>query len=189
MGNTLISRTLEWVRMLRTEIIAQIDAEIGRLSRARDILASAPIIRREKAPSKKAKKRAFEPKVKQSKSAPVPRPSSPEGREIPASSPPPLETGPIVQLVPPKRRIERQKLQRAVSSEMLAKSRTALSGVLPAGPVAVSAHEARKAEARSVTPPVTQIESEVVLNTSSERSLGTLLRAFERSSRLNIGTS
>ncbi len=188
MANSLISRTIEWVSMLRTEIIAQIDAEIGRLSRARDVLASAPISR-EKAPSRKAKKRAFQAKGKRSKSVPVLRPSGLEGREIPASAPPPLETGPIVQLVPPKRRIERQKLQRAVSSEMLAKSRTALSGVLPAGPVAVSAHEARKAEARSATPSVSQIESEVDLNTGSERSLGTLLRAFERSSRLNIGTS
>jgi len=188
MADSLISRTIEWVRMLRTEIIAQIDAEIGRLSRARDVLASAPISR-EKAPSRKAKKRAFEAKGKRSKSVPVLRPSSLEGREIPASSPPPLETGPRVQLVPPKRRIERQKLQRAVSPEMLAKSRTALSGVLPAGPIAVSAHEARKAEARSASPPVSQIESEVDLNTSTERSLGTLVRAFERSSRLNIGTS
>ena len=116
-------------------------------------------------------------------------PSSLEGREIPAPAPP-LETGPRVQLVPPKRRIERQKLQRAVSSEMLAKAPTALSGVLPSGPIAVSAHEARKAEARSATPPVSPMESEVVLNISSERSLGTLVRAFERSCRLNsIGTS
>lgn len=169
--------------MLRTEIIAQIDAEIGRLSRARDVLAGASTSR-EKASSTRAKNRVFEAEGKQSKRAVVPVPSRLEDREIPAPTPPP-ETGPRVQLVPPKRRIVRQKLQRAASSEMPAKARTALSGVLPSGPIAVSAHEARKAEARSVTPPVSPVENEAVLSTSSERTLGSLVRAFERNSRLN----
>jgi hypothetical protein len=86
--------------------------------------------------------------------------------------------------VPPKRRRERHSVQRVVSPEGDGKAHAALSGLLPPGPIAVSAYEARKAEARSANPPLSSIESEVPLNASSERSLGSLVRAFERNSRL-----
>jgi hypothetical protein len=175
--------------MLRIEIIAQIEAEIGRLERARDILAGAPA-NGKKAFGPKAKRRNFGRKGNQPKRAAVRGPNSLEGQEIAASTPPDPGKGPSVQVLPPRRRIERHKRGRAVSSQKAGMVRAALSGLLPSGPVAVSANEARKAEARNSTPPPPQVESEVTLDTNSERSLGALVRAFERSSRMSgIGTA
>jgi hypothetical protein len=53
---------------------------------------------------------------------------------------------------------------------------------VPVGPVVVSANEARKMQERSVAPPPPPMESAVL---SSERSLGSLIQAFERRAGLN----
>jgi hypothetical protein len=169
--------------MLRTEIVAQIDAEIDRLERARDVLAGAPVSR-DRASNGQAKRWVSGRKRKQAKPAAVPRPNGLESSEI-ATAPPGPEEGPRVQLVPPKRRREGHKRQRTVSSEIFGKAGAALSGSLPSGPIAVSADEASKAQARSARAPLAIIETEVPLDANAERSIGTLVQAFERNSRLS----
>jgi hypothetical protein len=65
------------------------------------------------------------------------------------------------------------------------KSVAALSGSVPMGPVVVSANEARKMQERAVTaappPAVTELRPEI----ESERSLGSLIQAFERRAGLS----
>ena len=63
-----------------------------------------------------------------------------------AALPPPPKEEPQVHRVPPKRRMERRHMQ----SEKQPKSPAALSGLVPTGPVAVSANEARKVQERAV---------------------------------------
>jgi hypothetical protein len=77
--------------------------------------------------------------------------------------------------------MERRQLQ----TDKVAKSPAALSGLVPTGPVAVSANEARKVQERAVPAPpmpaVTELRSEI----GAERSLGSLIQAFERRAGLN----
>jgi hypothetical protein len=77
--------------------------------------------------------------------------------------------------------MERRQLQ----TDKVAKSPAALSGLVPTGPVAVSANEARKVQERAVSAPpmpaVTELRSEI----GAERSLGSLIQAFERRAGLN----
>ena len=98
---------------------------------------------------------------------------------LPAGSEPVKE--PQVRVVPPRRRMERRQLQ----TDKVGKSPAALSGLVPAGPVAVSADEARKVQERSAPPPPTPLVEEVRSEIGSERSLGSLIQAFERRSGLS----
>jgi len=160
--------------MTRTEIIALINAEISLLQRARDILA-APL---PKAASKaKAKNQVTLGKRKQPITLAAPAASgAPQAVATPS---PKAEEEPRIQRLPPRRRVERRQLQRTGRSE-----KAALSGLVPFGPVAVSADEARKVQERSA-PPATPVENEIRANISSERSLGSLVQAFERSAGLS----
>jgi hypothetical protein len=162
--------------MTRTEIIAQINAEISLLQRARNILAAPPT---KEASRGKAKKRVSLAKRKQPIIAAAPGASrSQSGEPVASTSPQPKEE-PRIQRLPPKRRIERRQLQRSGSSE-----KAALSGFVPFGPIAVSADEARKVQERSAPQPA-PVEKEIRSNISSERSLGSLVQAFERSAGLS----
>ena len=162
--------------MTRTEIIAQISAEISLLQRARDILAAPPT---KEASRGKAKKRVPLGKSKQPAIVAAPVAGSSQGRETVVSPTPKPEEEPRVQRLPPKRRVERRQLQRPGSSE-----KAALSGLVPFGPIAVSADEARRVQERSA-PPSTPVENEIRSNISTERSLGSLVQAFERSAGLS----
>jgi hypothetical protein len=160
--------------MTRTEIIALINAEISLLQRARDILAAPPT---KEASRAKAKNQVTLGKRKQPIIVAAPAAS---GAQQPVASPSPQpEEEPRIQRLPPKRRVERRQLQRSGSSE-----KAALSGLVPFGPIAVSADEARKVQERSVPPPP-PVENEVPSNISAERSLGSLVQAFERRAGLS----
>ena len=168
--------------MTRTEIIAQLDAEIDLLLRARDILA-APLSAFKNAPTRQAKTKvsAKTPKKpKQPAIAAAPAATPPQAKAVVAPPPEPVKE-PQVRVVPPRRRMERRQLQ----TDKNAKSPVALSGLVPAGPVAVSADEARKVQERSAPPPPTPLVEEVRSEIGSERSLGSLIQAFERRSGLS----
>jgi hypothetical protein len=75
--------------------------------------------------------------------------------------------------------------RRPLHSDKMGKSPAALSGLVPAGPVAVSANEARKVQERSAPPPPTPLVDEIRAEIGSERSLGSLIQAFERRAGLN----
>jgi hypothetical protein len=170
----------------RIEIIAQLDEEITRLERARDFLAAALA----SAPNqlkKTATAIASARKVK----TPVPIPVAVQKRKLPAKAaaapaadvpsqvviaapPPQPKEEPKVKVVPPRRRMERRHLEKP------GKSVAALSGSVPSGPVAVSANEARKMQERAVPAPPPPVVTELRSEIGSERSLGSLIQAFER---------
>lgn len=77
--------------------------------------------------------------------------------------------------------MERRQLQ----TDKSAKSTAALSGLVPTGPVAVSANEARKMQERAVPAPVMPMVTELRSEIGAERSLGSLIQAFERRAGLN----
>ena len=163
--------------MTRTEIIALINAEISLLQRARDILAAPPT---KEASRAKAKNQVTLGKRKQPIIVAAPAAS---GAQQPVASPSPQpEEEPRIQRLPPKRRVERRQLQRSGSPEKVGKP---LSGLVPFGPIAVSADEARKVQERSAPPPSAPVENEIRSTISSERSLGSLVQAFERRSGLS----
>jgi hypothetical protein len=160
--------------MTRTEIIALIDAEISLLQRACEILAAPPTKAAAKA---KTKNQVTLGKRKQPVIAAAPAAS---GAQPAVVSPlPQAEEQPRIQRLPPRRRVERRQLQRSGGS-----AKAALGGFVPFGPVAVSADEARKVQERSVPPPAA-VEIEIPSNLSSERSLGSLVEAFERRAGLS----
>ncbi len=165
--------------MTRSEIIAQLDAEIDLLLRARDILA-APLSNFKSVSTPKAKTRVSRKNGKQAVLA-----VAPAATRLPSPvvvAPPPLPTPePQVRRVPPKRRMERRQLQ----TEKFGKSGAALSGLVPAGPVVVSADEARKRQERSAVPPPTPLVDDIRSEIGSERSLGSLIQAFERRAGLS----
>jgi hypothetical protein len=172
----------------RTEIIAQLDDEITRLERARDFLAaalaSAPNDLKTTASAiasaRKVKTKAPAPKRKQpAKAAAVPAVAESPSRVVVAAPPPQPKEEPQVQHVPPRRRMERRHLEKP------GKSVAALSGSVPTGPVAVSANEARKMQERAVPPPPPPVVSELRTEIGSERSLGSLIQAFERRAGLS----
>ena len=156
----------------RIEIIAQIDSEISRLERARDYLVAAL------AESKNISTRKVKTKIPAKHRKPAAAAPSIAVAPAAATAPvPPPKQEPEVHRVPPKRRMERRQLvtERAPAA--------ALSGFVPVGPVAVSANEARKMQERSAPPPPPPpMESAVI---GSERSLGSLIQAFERRAGLN----
>jgi hypothetical protein len=158
----------------RIEIIAQIDSEISRLERARDYLVAA--LAESKNISTRKAKTKIPAKIltKTRKQAPVP-PVAVAPAVAAAPAPPPQQE-PQVHRVPPKRRMERRQLTTEKAHA------AALSGFIPAGPVVVSATEARKVQERITTPPPPPIETAVI---GAERSLGSLIQAFERRAGLN----
>jgi hypothetical protein len=178
----------------RIEIIAQLDEEITRLERARDFLvaalASAPTQLK-----KTATAIASARKVKTAVPVPVPIPVAVQKRKLPAKAaappaaelqsqvvvadPPQPKEEPQVKRVPPRRRMERRHLEKP------GKSVAALSGSVPSGPVAVSANEARKMQERAVPAPPPPVVTELRPEIGSERSLGSLIQAFERRAGLS----
>jgi hypothetical protein len=160
--------------MTRLEIIAQLDAEIVLLQRARDIL-SAPLTDFKNAPARQAKTKVSAKKRKQPSVAVAPAATRLQSPVVVTAPPPQPTPEPQVRRVPPKRRMERRQL-----TEKLGKSPAALSGLVPAGPVVVSADEARKLQERSAPPPPTPLVDEIRSEIGSERSLGSLIQAFER---------
>jgi hypothetical protein len=169
--------------MTRTEIIVQLDAELDRLERARDYLTAALKTSKSrflskveiKLPRKSRKPVSVPPVVLAAKSQqPLPVAAAP--------TPSPVAE-PQIHRVPPRRRVERRQPQ----ADKLARSGAALSGLVPAGPVAVSANEARKQQERTTPAPapampmVSELRSEI----GAERSLGSLIQAFERRTGIN----
>ena len=75
--------------------------------------------------------------------------------------------------------------RRSLQTDKIGKSPAALSGLVPVGPVVVSANEARKLQERSVAPAPMPIPEEIRSEIGSERSLGSLIQAFERRAGLN----
>src|SRR3984957_17858625 len=175
----------------RTEIIAQIDAEIGRLQRARDFLAAALAgskndskTRTAIALASKATTKAATPKRKQpaTKAAPVTKVLQEKAIVVAiAAPPPPAKEEPQVKRVPPRRRMERRHLQ----TDRAGKSGAALSGQVPTGPVVVSPNEPRKVQERAVPAPLPPIVSEPRPEIGAERSLGSLIQAFDRRAGLS----
>ena len=151
--------------MTRNEVIAHLESEIQLLLRARDILET-PLAVFMKAAPRKVKARPAEKIRKQ-----------PEVAVAPATPPAaPAAPEPLVHRVPPKRRMERRQL-----AEKPGRSAAALSGHVPTGPVAVSANEARKMQQeRIVAVPPPQPAVELRPEPVNERSLGSLIQAFER---------
>jgi hypothetical protein len=170
----------------RIEIIAQIDDELTRLERARDFLAAA--LASSPSHSKKTasaiasvrKAKTAVPAQKRKQPAVAAVPAATEHRVVVAPPPPPQpKEEPQVQRVPPRRRMERR------HQEKHGKFAAALSGSVPAGPVAVSADEARKLQEKAVQPAPPPVVSELRSEIGSERSLGSLIQAFERRAGLS----
>jgi hypothetical protein len=174
----------------RSEIIAQLDDEIARLERARDFLAAALA----SAPNqikKTASAIASARKVKAPVPVPAPKRKQPVKAAAPAVAelqrpvvevappPPQPKEEPQIKRVPPRRRMERRHLEKH------GKSVAALSGSVPTGPVAVSAVEARKLQEKAVQPPPPPVVTELRTEIGSERSLGSLIQAFERRAGLS----
>jgi hypothetical protein len=166
--------------MTRSEIIAQLDAEIDLLLRARDILA-APLSTFKSVSTPKSKTRVSAKNRKQPAVAVAPAATRLQSPEVAAPPPPQPTPEPQVRRVPPKRRMERRQLQ----TDKVGKSAAALSGLVPAGPVVVSADEARRLQERSAPPPPTPLVDEIRSEIGSERSLGSLIQAFERRAGLS----
>jgi hypothetical protein len=165
--------------MTRLEIIAELDAELERLERARDYLTAALQGLKNRFPHpvgiKVPRKSRKQPAVVSVEVATIsPQPEAALAEPPAAQSTEPTE--PQIHRVPPRRRVER----RGAQQDKPGRSPAALSGQVPAGPVAVSANEARKIQERAVpgpaAPAVTELRSEI----GSERSLGSLIQAFER---------
>jgi hypothetical protein len=172
----------------RIEIIAQLDDEITRLERARDFLAaalaSAPNYLKKTASAiasaRKVKTAVPAPKRKQPAKAAVPPAAELQSRVVAAPPPPPQpKEEPQIRRVPPRRRMERRHLEKP------GRSAAALSGSVPTGPVVVSAVEARKVQERAVAPPPPPVVTELRPEIGSERSLGSLIQAFERRAGLS----
>jgi hypothetical protein len=175
----------------RKDIIAHIDSELSRLERARDFLAAAfadpravsaiaSISRVKTAKTEKTvKPRAKKKAVRKPRTASVAAAVAVEVAPPPPPAIEPVKEEPLVQRVPPKRRMERRHSQ----SEKALKSSAALTGMVPTGPVAVSATEARKIQERAV--PAAPVVPEVRPEATGERTLGSLIQAFERRSGLS----
>ena len=133
--------------MLLAELIPFLDLEIDRLQRARDLLAYVPPLANVSAI---ARKKAA-PKTKP-KAGPEPKSSGSDVEQgiaavalVEAAVAPPVvaETAQVVVVKPydPSRR------QRPVRRKQVVVEDTALRGSVPAGPVVVSANEARRSQA------------------------------------------
>jgi hypothetical protein len=171
----------------RKEIIAQLDDEITRLERARDFLvaalASAPNQLRKTASAIASARKVKTPvpaqKRKRAAKAAAPVAAELQSQVVVAPPPPQPKEEPQIRRVPPRRRMERRHLEKP------GKSVAALSGSVPAGPVVVSANEARKVQERAAQPPQPPVVAELRTEIGSERSLGSLIQAFERRAGLS----
>jgi hypothetical protein len=180
----------------RKQIIAQLDSEIARLEKVRDLLMAAMKDARkgskavlplklkvqapEKNPDKKRKQKA--PVASRATSKVTPQAAAPKVVATVEVPPPPVNPEPEIKRLPPRRRMERRHAQ----SDKHGKSAAALSGAVPQGPVAVSATEARKMQERAATPaPPTPPATELRPENPGERSLGSLIQAFERRAGLS----
>jgi hypothetical protein len=175
----------------RKEIIAHIDVELTRLERARDFLAAAladpravsaiasisrvKVKAQKQAPAKPKAKKAIASKPRKVAAVAVAPPV-----EVATPPPPAVKEEPQIQRVPPRRRMER----RHVQNDKAPKSTAALSGMVPTGPVAVSATEARKVQERATPPPQPAV-NEPRAEATTERTLGSLIQAFERRAGLS----
>jgi hypothetical protein len=182
----------------RKQIIAQIDDELTRLERVRDLLEAAlkdarirtkAVLLATKVKAKPAVKPLVKTPVKKRKlpvavavtavAAPA---SKAEAQVIAAPPPPPPIHEPEIQRIPPRRRSER----RHVQADKPGRSAAALSGAVPAGPVAVSKDEARKIQDRVAVQPTPGPQvSELRPENPGERSLSSLIQAFERRAGLS----
>jgi hypothetical protein len=168
----------------RIEIIAQIDVEISRLERARDFLATSLARSRKDSQTASAiaslkKLKAAVPARKRKQTAAA---TAPAAMVAPPPPPPPQpKEEPQIKRVPPKRRMERRHSQ----ADKATKSGAALSGMVPTGPVVVSANEARKVQERAVPPAMPPVVAEPRPEAGGERSLGSLIQAFERRAGLS----
>jgi hypothetical protein len=174
----------------RTEIIAQLDDEITRLERARDFLvaalASAPNESKKTAKAiasaRKVRIRTAVPSPKHKLTPKAAAPAAAAELQSPvvvAPPPPQPKEEPQIKRVPPRRRMERRHLEKP------SRSVAALSGSVPTGPVVVSANEARKMQEKAVPPPPAPAVSELRPEIGAERSLGSLIQAFERRAGLS----
>jgi hypothetical protein len=169
----------------RTEIIAQLDDEITRLERARDFLAaalaSAPnqLKKTASAIASARKVKTAVPALKRKQPAKASAAAESQKPVVVAPAAPPPKEEPQIRRVPPRRRMERRHLEKP------GKSAAALSGSVPTGPVAVSAVEARKVQERAVQAPPPPVVTELRSEIGSERSLGSLIQAFERRAGLS----
>jgi|SRR5580700_993011 hypothetical protein len=171
----------------RTEIIAQIDVVLSRLEQARDFLATS--LAGSKRNAQTASAIASLKKLKLKPPPPLPARKRKQPGAVPAPvtaaapqpPPAPVKEEPQIKRVPPKRRMERRHLQ----TEKAHKSGAALSGLVPTGPVAVSANEARKVQERAVPAPTPTVVAEPRTEIGAERSLGSLIQAFERRAGLS----
>ena len=156
------------IRIMRlTEILTWLDDEIERLQLARNLLVGEPV-RSTKRPMRKALPRKVTQSLK--KAAKVREPESP----APA---------PAMKVAEPIERVQRKRrviVQRAVRPAKKNVTSTALSGQVPAGPVAVSADEAQKARARGAGSQIVALPAESPNGAVEERSLGSLIRSLER---------
>jgi hypothetical protein len=170
--------------MTRTEIIAQLDAELSRLESARDFLTAALKdskngLLKPGLITKITMKHPARPRKRQ-----TPAMASPPVSDVAAAVAPPNVQAPLpvehaISRIPPRRRMGPRQFQTDK------KSSAALSGLVPAGPVAVSAVEARKVQERVVAAPPTPKVAELRTETGSERSLSSLIQAFERRTGLS----
>jgi hypothetical protein len=177
----------------RTEIIAHIDVVLNRLERARDYLAASLAGSKRSSQTASALASLKKINLKTAGSAPAPVPAPTRKRKQPAVAaapvavvaplppPPPAKEEPQIKRVPPRRRMERRHLQ----TEKATRSGAALSGTVPTGPVAVSANEARKMQERAVPAPTPTVVAEPRREIGAERSLGSLIQAFERRAGLS----
>jgi hypothetical protein len=184
----------------RKQIIAQIDVELTRLERVRDLLEAAVKDARIRSKAVLAVTKA---KAKQAAKAPVVKtpvvqmPAKKRKRPVAAATtpvskvevqvtaeppPPPAAREPEIKRLPPRRRSER----RHVQADKAGKSAAALSGAVPPGPVVVSKDEARKHQERAAAQPAPAPQvSELRPENPGERSLSSLIQAFERRSGLS----
>jgi hypothetical protein len=171
----------------RTEIISHLDVVLDRLERARDFLAASLAASKRSSQTASAIDSLKKIKLKTPAPAPVRKRNRPEVAAAPvvvaAPQPAPLavKEEPQIKRVPPKRRMERRHLQ----AEKAPHSGAALRGSVPAGPVAVSANEARKMQERAVPAPTPTVVAEPRTEIGAERSLGSLIQAFERRAGLS----
>lgn len=138
------------------EIIFSIDAEIGRLRRARDVLAGVP-------PPVRQKRRR---KARSTAPAPAAQPlvDAKSDTELPR----------VIRYAAKLPRHLRTRLERAGPKRKEPGKATALASAIPIGPAVVSAEEARQAQGRrdrSQLPPRMEIE----VPPNGERTLGSLI--------------
>jgi hypothetical protein len=153
--------------MRLTEILAWLDEEIDRLHQARNLLAGKPAQSRRQ-PKRTVPARKAAPALKKAAKVRGPKLQVPV---YPAKVAEPTKT---------TQRKPRAPVHRVARPPKTEIPSGALSGPVPAGPVAVSAHEAQKSKERAAGPQPGVLPAEDPVGVGEERSLGSLIRAFVR---------